>query len=140
MVFSPIEIEPNDLGTYLGTVVDTDRAQMLLNRAIDLCQSVVNPLPDGAAAVILDVAARAYANPTNAQQQTTGPFSAAFGAVGGGLWLTRQNKATLRRLAGSGGAFTIDTAPATAGTGLPWWDVNAWNTGQGLYGGDWDSP
>jgi len=133
-------VEPADLGTYLGVTVDDARAQKLIDLATALCQSIVNPLPDGAEAVVLDVVARAYSNPTNAPQQSAGPFSVSFGAVGGGLWLTRQNKATLRRLAGSGGAFTIDTMPATAGTSLPWWDVNQWGGGQDLYGGDWDTP
>jgi hypothetical protein len=59
------------------------------------------------------------------------------GSAPGGLWLTRQDKATLRRLAGSGGAFTIDTLPASAGTMLPPWEVNRWG-GSGVYGSDWD--
>ena len=58
------------------------------------------------------------------------------GSGNGGLWLTRQNKTTLRRLAGQGGAFTIDTMPATAGQSLPWWDVAA--SGPDGLGADWD--
>lgn len=125
-----------DLSTYLGAAVDENRAQMLIDRAVDLCQSVTNPLPEGSAAVVLDVAARAYSNPTNVQSQGAGPFPVTYGTVAGGLWLTRQNKATLRRLNGSGGAFTIDTMPATAGQGLPWWETNAW--GYGEVPTDWD--
>jgi hypothetical protein len=41
--------------------------------------------------------------------------------MSGGLWLTRNDKATLRRLNGGGGAFTIDTVPAGAGEALPPW-------------------
>lgn len=130
-------VTPDDLGTYLGQTLDPVRAQLLIDSAVQLCESLVNPLPAGADAVVLDVATRAFSNPTNAQHQGAGPFSAAYGPVGGGLWLTRQNKATLRRLAGSGGAFTIDTMPATAGQGLPWWDNNTWGYGLGL-AGDWD--
>jgi hypothetical protein len=130
-----VTINPIDLGTYLGADVDQDRAQLLIDLAEQLCESVVSPLPDGSDAVILDVATRAYSNPSNAQTQGAGPFTAGFGAVSGGLWLTRQNKATLRRLAGSGGAFTIETMPATAGTGLPVWDLNTWASGEL---GDWD--
>ena len=126
-----------DLGTYLGATVDTARGQLLIDMATQLCESVVNPLPNGAQAVILDVAARAYSNPANATQQAAGPFSASYGPVGGGMWLTRQNKSALRRLAGSGGAFTIDTMPATAGTSLPWWDTNT--VGVEGYGADWDA-
>lgn len=133
-------VTPTDLGTYLGSgiTVDEARADMLLNLAAQLCQSIVNPLPTGADAVVLDVAARAYLNPGNVTSQGAGPFPVNYGAVSGGLWLTRQNKATLRRLAGSGGAFTIDTMPTTAGAGLPWWDINQWNSAEGLY--DWDVP
>jgi hypothetical protein len=127
-----VTVYPEDLGTYLGTTVDEVRAQQLIDLAQQLCESIVTPLPDGADAVVLDVATRAFSNPSNAQTQAAGPFSAAFGAVGGGLWLTRQNKATLRRLSGAGGAFTIDTMPATAGTGLPWWDTAS------VTDGDWD--
>ena len=134
-------VTPTDLGTYLNATIDTERAQLLIGLATELCKSIVvnadGTLPDGADAVVLDVACRAYANPANAQSQTVGPYNASFGPVGGGLWLTRQNKATLRRLAGSGGAFSIDTLPATAGTGLPWWEINAWGFG-GDFGGDWD--
>lgn len=127
-------VAPADLSTYLGADVDTARAQYLIDRATELCQSLVNPLPDGSDAVVLDVAARAFMNPGMVSQQGAGSFTVAFAGGNGGLWLTRQNKATLRRLSGGGGAFTIDTMPATAGTNLPWWEVNQW--GEGL--GDWD--
>lgn len=126
-----------DLGTYLAGVLDETRAQLMIDMATQLCQSLVNPLPNGADAVVFDVAVRAYSNPTSIPAQGAGPFS--MGGAAGGLWLTRQNKATLRRLAGSGGAFTIDTMPATAGTGLPWWDTNSWGYGAG-YGTEWDTP
>jgi hypothetical protein len=116
----------SDLGTYLGVTADDARASYLIGLATQLCQSVVNPLPAGADAVVLDVAARAYGNPANVIQQTVGPFSANYGPVAGGLWLTRANKATLRRLAGGGGAFTIDTTPANAGQGLAPWDEGNW--------------
>lgn len=113
------------LGTYLGLPsIDTDRATALIGYATTLCESVVSPLPDGADPVVLLVAARAYQNPSNVQQEAVGPFSAAYGQMAGGLWLTRTNKATLRRLAGGGGAFTIDTMPATAGQNLPSWDID----------------
>lgn len=120
---SNVSVSSDDLGTYLGSAVDADRATYLLGQALNLCASIVNPLPDGSEAVVLDVAARAYVNPANVQQETTGPTSASFGPVGGGLWLTRQNKATLRRLNGGGGSFTIDTTPADAAANLPPWDT-----------------
>lgn len=119
-----VSVTPDQLGTYLGVSVDASRATALIGYATGLCQSIVNPLPDGAEAVVLDVAARAYSNPTNAQQEAAGPYSVTHAPISGGLWLTRQNKATLRRLAGGGGAFMIDTTPTEAGQNLPAWDVD----------------
>lgn len=115
-------VSVSDLQTYLGTTVDSDRGTLVLAAAQSLCESVVKPLPAGAYAVVLDVAARALTNPVNAQQQTDGPFSVSYGAVAGGLWLTQKNKATLRGLSGGGGAFSINLLNGYTETGLPVWD------------------
>lgn len=120
-------VAPADLATYLGAEVDEARAQFLIDRATDLCLSIVTPLPAGSDAVVLDVAARAFTNPTNASSQNVGPFQTSYGGAAGGLWLTKQNKATLRRLAGGSSAFSIDPTPAnvldgTVTQGLPFWD------------------
>jgi len=122
-----VTITPTDLGTYLDTTVDEARVQQMIDWATMLCQSVVNPLPDGADTVILDVVVRAYTNPTSAQQESVGPYTVGHGPMSGGLRLTRENKRTLRRLAGGGGAFTIDTTPPNAGQNLPWWDTNSYS-------------
>jgi hypothetical protein len=114
-------VQPEDLGIYLGELdIDLERAQKLLDLATSLCLSVVSPLPDGAEAVVLDVATRAL-NPRNAQSDTAGPYSMSFGAAAGGLWLTRQNKSTLRRLAGTGGAFTVEVGPSLGEWEYPPW-------------------
>lgn len=133
-----VTVTADDLGTAMGASVDPARATALIGYATSLCLSIVSPLPDGAEAVVIDVAARAYANLLNVQAESFGPSSATFGSVSGGLWLTRQNKATLRRLAGGGGAFTIDTAPAGAGQGLPVWDQDGWADVDGWSG--YDAP
>ena len=112
-----------DLSTYLGSDVDDVRATMMLGFAEQLCLAVVSPLPEGAEAVVMDVAARAFVNPGNVTEQATGPYITAYGSVGGGLWLTAKNEATLRRLAGSGLAFTIDPTPADAGPANAWAQV-----------------
>ena len=112
-----------DLSTYLGNDVVTDRAAMLINLAEGLCLAIVSPLPAGAEAVVLDIAGRAYTNPQNLSEQATGPYIAAYGAGSGGLWLTSRNEATLRRLAGTGTAFTIDPTPADAGPANAWAQV-----------------
>lgn len=134
-------VDPSDLGTYLGIdSIDTNRAVLILASAQALCEAIISPLPAAASAVVLDVAARAWSNPTNAQHEATGPFSVAYGAVAGGLWLTRQNKATLRLLAGGSGAFSIDPTPTDAGTGLQPWDQNTtWLNGVPL-AEDWNTP
>lgn len=114
---------PDDLSTYLGSDVVFDRAFQLLGLAEGLCLAIVTPLPAGAEAVVLDIAGRAYTNPTNMSEQAAGPYIAAFGAGNGGLWLTSRNEAMLRRLAGGGQAFTIDPTPATAGPANYWAQV-----------------
>lgn len=109
--------DPTDLQTFLGVdTIDTSRAALLIELAQDLCATVVTPLPATARAVVLDVAARAYGNPQGMQATHAGSFSvqwgaAQFGGALGGVFLTRGNKSTLRRLAGAGGAFSIDTLP-----------------------------
>lgn len=117
-------VDPSDLGTYLGVDVDTERAAMVLAQAQSLCESVVSPLVTADVAVILDVATRAWSNPTNSQAEGAAPFSVNWGAVSGGLWLTKQNKATLLRNHGRSGAFSYDPTPSDAGTILQPWDQN----------------
>lgn len=121
-------VAPADLGTYLGATIDTARATYLIDQATKLCQTIVSPLPATADPVVLDVAARAYNNPGNVSSQNVGPYSTSYGATSGGLWLTRQNKSTLRRLAGGSSAFSIDPVdPAAVAAAVallpPWgWD------------------
>lgn len=107
---------PTDLGTYLNVAtIDTNRATLILGMAQDLCETVVSPLPVTAKAVVLDVAARAFVNPQQLADASLGTahlqYGAANGSVIGGLYLSRTNKASLRRLAGRGMAFTADVMP-----------------------------
>ena len=129
-------VSVDDFAVYISNPdLDRVRARSILDRAQRLCESIVKPLPAGAEDVVIDVAERAFLNPTALQSQGLGFYNnenVATTSVGG-LYLTRENKATLRRLSGGGGAFTVDTTPATAGQNLPWWDT----VGQFS---DWDSP
>jgi hypothetical protein len=119
----------DDFALYINNQsLDRDRASYLLNLSQTLCESFVSPLPVGAEAVILDVAERAFSNPTfmggglGLYSEDVGPFSTTTpGTTGGGVWLSQRNRATLRRLAGGGGAFTIDVMPATAGANVTTW-------------------
>jgi hypothetical protein len=109
------------LRLYLGKdAIDTARAALLIAETIAQALDVVTPLPASASSVVLQVAARAYANPVGVRSQTTGPFSVSNDA--GGVYLTKQDRAALRRGAGRG-AFSIDTLPATAGNNLDGWDI-----------------
>lgn len=122
-----------DFMTYLNNPsLDPTRASFILGLAQKLCESIVKPLPDGGEIVVFDVAQRAFANPSVAGGRNTGVYTEAQGVyndvtpgyLGAGLWLTENNKQTLRQLAGqSGGAFSFDTLTATyTPPFLPIWD------------------
>lgn len=110
----------SDLETFLGLAsgsIDTARATLLLQYAHDLCETIVSPVPSAAAVVEVSIAARAYSNPTSAHQTSLGSASVSYGsgsaAFGiGGLYLSKKDKAALRRLAGYGLAFQADTLPS----------------------------
>lgn len=124
-----------DFATYLNNdAIDETRAAFILELAQEKCETIVSPLPAAARSVILDVAERAYANPTTSggsnpayYAEGEGPFSSSTpGFSGGGLFLTKTNKADLRRAAGGGTAFTIDMLPADL-PALPSWDVGSYD-------------
>ena len=122
MTFVPPTAE--QLALYLGLEeIAGDRADLLIEQAVALAQSVVKPLPDEATAVVLSVAARAYVNPQQVSYETIGPMSVQRPTGSGGLYLTKADKAALKSLAGRGGAFTVDPTPATA-TPSPTWPVD----------------
>jgi hypothetical protein len=108
---------PADLGVYLDDpAIDTVRATLILGLAQDLCETIVTPLSATALPVVLAVAARAFNNVTSAHQVGLGTAQIAYGSQGsnmgiGGLYLSRSDKSTLRRLAGRTGAFSIDLLP-----------------------------
>lgn len=124
----------DDLALYLNNpaISGEPRAQFILDLAHTLCSTIIDPLPPTARVVVLDVAERAYANPSAAGGRTLGlyaegegPFSDVDpGHTGGGLWLTDNNKAMLRNLAGAGGAFSINLLAGYCPPALPLWDVN----------------
>lgn len=102
-----LAVTTHDLALYLDEdEVDEDRALLLLGLAQGLCEQVVSPLPDGAKAVILSSTARAYSNPTQVIQDGAGPFQQTLPS--GGVYLTRNERAALRRASGTGGAFSVD--------------------------------
>ncbi|MFF0588400.1 hypothetical protein ACFYWD_20785 [Streptomyces sp. NPDC003781] len=119
MAFVPPTAE--QLSLYLGLgEIDGARADLLITSAIALCQTIVKPLPEGAEAVVLSVAGRAYVNPQQVSYETIGPMSVQRPQGSGGLYLTKADKSALKSLAGRGGAFTIDPTPADADPSPTW--------------------
>lgn len=128
------------LGLYLGLdEIDGNRADLLIASAISLCQTVVKPLPEGAEAVVLSVAGRAYVNPQQVSYETIGPMSVQRPQGSGGLYLTKSDKSALKSLAGRGGAFTVDPTPSTADPSPTWPldDLTGWAED---YEAGWGSP
>ncbi|MBB1253174.1 hypothetical protein H3146_07290 [Streptomyces sp. OF3] len=108
-----------DLALYLGVgEIQGDRADLLLAQATALAEAVVMPLPDGATAVVLSAAARAYSNPAGATYETIGPMSVQRPQAG--LYLTKAEKTALKSMAGRGGAFTVDPTPDSADPSPTW--------------------
>ncbi len=108
-----VDVAAEDLRVYLGLdSIDEARADLMLSQAILLAESIVKPLPDAASAVVLAVAGRAYANPQGVAYETVGPISVQRPQAG--LYMTKDERRTLQRLAGRGGAFTVDPTPVDA--------------------------
>lgn len=119
-------ITTDDLATYLGlSDIAESRAQMLLDHALAQALSVAtvgnvadsgadwSNLPSGAASVILPAVGRRFTNPLGETAETVGPYSVTRTAMSGSLFSDSELE-TLRRLAGRGGAFSIDTTPPSA--------------------------
>lgn len=110
-------VVPSELGVYLENPgLDLDRAKFILAKTQTLCETILTPLPAEADVVVLAVAARAFNNVTSAHQVGLGSAQISYGSQGstmgvGGLYLSRADKATLRRLGGRSGAFSIDPLP-----------------------------
>lgn len=101
---------PDDLATFLGIdSIDYARAALILQFAQSKCERVVSPIPADAIDIVVAVAARGFSNPEGVLSETVGPYTVQRGAAN--LYLTRQERADLRRLAGLGGGFSIDTLP-----------------------------
>lgn len=108
-------IDATDLATYLNDPsIDQDRATLMIVRAQTLCESVLSPLPDTAAGIVERIAGRGYVSAVGGRGKQVTSAGSPFGAVpgAGAIYLTRYDKADLRRLAGGGGAFSIDLLPS----------------------------
>jgi hypothetical protein len=138
VAFTPPTVE--QLGLFLGLdEIDGNRADLLIASAVSLAQTIVKPLPEGAEAVVLSVAGRAYVNPQQVSYETIGPMSVQRPSGSGGLYLTKADKSALKSLAGRGGAFTVDPTPATADPS-PTWPLDEATGWVGDYEAGWGYP
>ena len=104
-------LDTDDLLDALTTLlrpaeVDTTRARLVVELALERVASVISPVPDAARPILLKVAMRGYSNPTDVQQETVGPFSRTFRSAG--VYLTDLERLDLLGLSTTlRGAFTI---------------------------------
>lgn len=106
---------PADLATLIGSDVDTARATLLLElvtgHVTDAAGGrVFDPVPPSVKAVALDVAVRAYDNPKGFASESLGAYSYSRDSAStrGGVYLTPDEKRTIRRAAGRTGLGTIE--------------------------------
>lgn len=108
---------PTELGLLLQVdISSTDpRATLVLALAQLRCERWVTPLPDSAKDIVLAVAVRAWTNIASTNQVGMGSAYATLASTGsggaGGLYVSKSEKAELRRLAGRSGAFSVDWLP-----------------------------
>lgn len=104
-----------DLATYLDTAVDDPRMTALLEYAQDRLEAIKTPCPVAAKGIVVAIAARAYSNPSSATQLGigTGHVGLATTALGGigGLYVSKDERASYRSMTGGTGAFSVDTMP-----------------------------
>jgi hypothetical protein len=117
-----------DLATYLNDpTIDSARAEAMINDAQALAETVVSPLPAAASVIVKRIAARAYVSTMTTRTSQMIAAGSQIGAMPlgmGGIYLTRGDRADLRRLTGGGAAFTINPLPAGYALDVPPWDFN----------------
>ena len=126
-----VTVTTDDLDSLLDLNgdIDVNRGQLLLDLAIEQCETIASPCPQVARSIVYAVAARAYLNPTGITSETIGPATVNFGSTGIGIYLRPAEEKMLRRIAGMGGAFSVDMMPADAAMHLMPWDLNIWDVG-----------
>jgi hypothetical protein len=101
---------------YERTLTDVDemsRVRVLITDAsalvCDVADSVFATVPATVVAVVCEVVRRAFDNPTGLQGETIGDYTWRGGkaTVDGGIYLTAQERRTVRRAAGKVGVSTL---------------------------------
>lgn len=110
---------PSDLQTRLRLpTIDNARALAVLEDAQSLFEAIASPAPATARGLIVSVAARAYTNPEQLHDAKIGTAAVGYATAGsvpiGGLYVSRSEEKTYKRLTGRVGAFSADVMPTGA--------------------------
>jgi hypothetical protein len=102
------------LAALSGRPVSDETAAAILTWVLAEISAEIGPVPDvppaGVTAVALELGKAAVPTPGGATSTTIGPYSATYAASGtSGDGLTHDQRLRLRRAAGRGKAFSIDT-------------------------------
>ena len=112
---------------YAGTLsgYDSDRVETLLADASALVDEVAGAVitspPATLVPLVCEVARRAFDNPAGFESETTGGYTWRVGASGSGVYLTSDERRTVRRAAGVLGVGSVTMSndfPATPSLGV----------------------
>lgn len=115
-----LTVAASDLASFLGADIDDTRAAFVLDLVMGEAGSIVDPVPEGAKGIVLAAAARIYSNPTGVSQELIGPYQTSRPSSN---LLTKGERASIRRHAGGGGAFSFDLLVDGTGTATDYPDV-----------------
>jgi hypothetical protein len=137
------------LSAWVGETIANDdaRAAAVLSAASGLVrgyagQAWADSVPDDVAAIVVQVAARVWRNPSGAVSRTAGPFSESYASDAVlGLFLTESEQSVLNRFrvvaSGLGtvsttredpgtGTIYVPTGPAPSGYPFPWYAADGY--------------
>lgn len=129
----PLSVSVADLQTFMGAnvPVETSRGALLVSLVEDIALAYCAPLYMNARGVILSVAARTYANPSQVTTESVGGLSSTMPFPG--LYFTKAERTILKTLSGRGGAFSVNIEAKDGSVGQLYpWDYNMWWFGDSM--------
>lgn len=93
---------------------------------VDADTGELETVPDAVVAVTIAAARRAFVNPDMVSSESIQDYSATFASASSDIYLTKAERATVRRAAGRSGLWTLGTTRVDVGgdvmsvTGSPW--------------------